>query len=375
MSNMEQFAQAASLPNPWVEAWRKARKKVLGYFCSYIPDEIIYAAGILPIRIRARGSTNTPMGDAYMTGTACSYTRCCLDAANRKEYEYLDGIVSYNSCDQVRRLYDNIKFKTPFDYHYFLSIPAVANDLTIEWFVNELSKFKCNLEEKFKVEITAQQLRHAITVYNKSRNLLKELYKLRQRDNPPINGTEVMQVFSAGVTIPRDQYNEMLTQKIREDKEREGITDYRARVMLVGSLLDDPEYIKIIEDLGGLVVTDSICYGSRFFWDLVDEGVSNPLEALAARYLSKASCPRMSDGHTERIEFIKRMIKEYYIDGVIFERMKFCPYWWGEVFLLRNELKELGVPCLDLEREYALSGMGQMKTRVQAFLEVLEKEG
>ncbi len=374
MAIMEQFAQAASLPNSWVDNWRTAGKKTLGYFCSYIPDEIIYAADILPIRIRAQGCTDTPMGDAYMAGTACSFTRCCLEAANRKEYSYLDGIVSYNSCDQIRRLYDNIKFKAPFDYQYFLSIPTVSNEVTIEWLAHELAKFKTNLEQNFKVEITEDQLRQAITVYNRSRNLLKDLYDLRKRDDPPISGAETMQVFSAGVTIPRDQYNEMLSQTIQEAKATEGNSDYRGRVMLVGSFLDDPEYVKIIEDLGGLVVTDSLCYGSRFFWDLVDEAASNPLDALAERYLSKASCPRMSDGHTERIDFIKNMIKDFYVDGVIFERMKFCPYWWGEIFLLRDELKELGVPCLDLEREYTLGGVGQMKTRIQAFLEVLEEE-
>ncbi|MHA1131257.1 MAG: 2-hydroxyacyl-CoA dehydratase subunit D [Candidatus Helarchaeota archaeon] len=369
---MEPFTQAAALPNSWVNNWKAAGKKVLGYFCSYIPDEIIYAANILPIRIRARNCTDTPMGDAYMASTACSFTKCCLEAANRKEFEYLDGIVSYNSCDQIRRLFDNIKYKAPFDYQYFLSIPTIVNEVTIEWLSHELSKFKENIEINFHAQISNEQLWRAIKIYNESRNLLKELYELRQRDNPPLRGAEVMQVFSAGVTIPRVQFNDLLTKLLNEAKKKKGYTDYKARVMLVGSLLDDPEYIKIIEDLGGLVVTDSLCYGSRYFWDLVDENEPNPLDALAKRYLSKTSCPRMSDGHPARFAFIKKMIKEFYVDGVIFERMKFCPYWWGEIFLLRDEFKELGVPCLDLEREYTLGGIGQMKTRIQAFLEVLD---
>lgn len=374
MTVIEKFSEAVPLPNEWINGWKKDGKKVLGYFCSYIPDEIIHAADILPIRVRARGCTDTPMGDAYMVTTACSFTRCCLEAANRKEYGYLDGMVSYNSCDQVRRLDDNLRFKAPLPYHYFLSIPAVVNDVTIEWFSHELSKFKQSLEENFGTQITDEKLENAIKIYNESRTLLKELFKLRQRDAPPISGSEIMKVISAGVTIPRVDFNELLTQQIKEAQKSEGKSDYRARIMLVGSLLDDPEYIKIIEDLGGLVVTDSLCFGSRYFWDLVEEKTSNPLDALAKRYLSKVSCPRMTDGHTARIEFIKKMIKEFYVDGVIFQRMKFCPVWWGEIFLFRNELKELGVPCLDLEREYTLGGVGQMKTRIQAFLEVLEQE-
>lgn len=371
MSVLKKFAQAVPLPNAWINGWKKEGKKVLGYFCSYIPDEIIYAADILPIRIRARSCGDTPMGDAYMSATTCSFTRCCLELASRKQYDYLDGIVSSNTCDQVRRLYDNIRFKAPFPFHYFLSIPSNVNDITIDWFKHELFKFKASLEENFEIEIIDERLRHAIKTYNKSRNLLKQLFTLRKGANPPITGTEVMKVISAGVTIPKEQFNELLTQYLKEADGKEGNSDYRGRIMLVGSLLDDPEYVKIIEDLGGLVVTDSLCFGTRYFWDLVDER-SNPLGALAERYLSKVSCPRMTDGYLARKRFIKNMIKEFYVDGVIFERMKFCPFWWGEIFLLRKELKELGVPCLDLEREYVLGGVGQMKTRIQAFMEVIE---
>ena len=97
------------------------------------------------------------------------------------------------------------------------------------------------------------------------------------------------------------------------------------------------------------------------------------MDALATRYLSKESYPRMTDGHIERINFIKKLVKEFYVDGIILQRMKFCPFWWGEIFMLRRELKELGVPYLDLEWEYILSGVGAIKTRVQAFIEMLEK--
>ena len=85
MSVLEKFMQTIPLQNPWIENWKKKGKKVLGYFCSYIPDEIIHAANILPFRIRASGCSDTPMGDAYLTNTACSFTRCCLELANRKQ--------------------------------------------------------------------------------------------------------------------------------------------------------------------------------------------------------------------------------------------------------------------------------------------------
>lgn len=373
MTIMEKFSQAIPLANPWINSWRDEGKKVLGYFCTYIPEEIMYAADILPVRVRARtcGAGDTPMGDAYMTPTACSYTRCCLELANQKHYDFLDGIVSCNSCDQIRRLYDNIRYKAPFPYHYIMGVPGCVSDTTHEWFRHEITKFKESLEKTFEVNISDEKLSKAIQVYNKSRTLLKELYNLRKRDNPPISGTDVLNIISAGISMPRDQFNDLLTLQLQELKEKDGISDHKARIMIVGSMLDEPEYMKVIEDLGGLVVTDAQCLGTRYFWDLIDEN-KNPIDAIGERYLSKISCPRMTGKYTEREDFMVKLIKEFNVDGVILQRMKFCILWWAEIFLLRKRLKEEGIPFLELEREYVLSGAGAMKTRVQTFMEILE---
>jgi len=371
MSIMEKIEQAIPLFNHWISKWKNEGKKVLGYFCSYIPEEIIYAADILPIRMRARECTDTPMGDAYMTPTTCSYTRCCLELANRKQYDFIDGIISCNCCDQVRRLYDNLRYKTPFPYHYIIGIPGYVSDVTIDWFKHELIKFKNNLEHEFNVNIDQEELEKVIKIYNKSRNLLKELYWLRKKDNPPISGTDMIKILSAGISIPNEQFSELLELQLKQTEEKKGISDYKARIMLIGSMLDDPEYIEIIESLGGLIVTDSLCLGTRYFWDLVDES-TEPLQGLARRYLSKISCPRMTDGHLRRVDYMMNLIKEFNVDGVIFQRMKFCAIWWAEIFMLRKKLKEAGIPFLDLEREYVLSGVGAMKTRVQTFMEILE---
>lgn len=372
MAILKEFDAANTLPNPWIAKWKQDEKKILGYFCTYIPDEIITAANLLPIRVKAQQCTDTPMGDAYMAATTCSFTRCCLDAADRNQLQYLDGIVSCNSCDQIRRLYDNLRFKTPFSYHYFLSVPGNVNEITINWFKHELIKFQEDLQAKFSSTITEEHLRGAIQLYNRSRRLLRDLYALRKQEEPTLSGTDIMHIMTAGTAMPRDQFNDLLARQLNLSRTQEGISNYKGRIMLIGSLLDNPEYVKIIEDLGGLVVTDSLCYGTRSFWDLVDETV-NPLDALADRYLSRVSCPRMAEAHPQRMQFILEQIKDYFVDGVILERMKFCPLWWGEIFIIRRALKKLGVPFIDLEREYTLGGVGQMKTRIQAFMEVLEQ--
>jgi benzoyl-CoA reductase/2-hydroxyglutaryl-CoA dehydratase subunit BcrC/BadD/HgdB len=371
MSISETFRQALSLPNPWIREAKEEGKKALGYFCSYIPEEIMTAAGLLPVRMRAPGCTDTPMGDAYMSPTTCGFTRCVLETASEGGYEFLDGVVASNTCDQVRRLYDNIRFKTPFPYHYFLSLPHTQSPTTLEWFAHELVKFKEDLEEHFQVEIGREKLQEAIKAHNHSRALFERLYDLRKREAPVLSGSEVLRFFLGSVTLPVQTFNAWFQKEIEELEAGEGLSKYRARIMLLGSHLDDPRFIELIEGQGGLVVTDSLCFGNRFFRDPVDE-TAEPISALAERYLYKIPCPRMSGAQAERIRFVMDQIRDFHVDGVIIQRMKFCPMWWGDAFVLRDELKKAGIPCLELEREYLVSGAGAIKTRVQAFLETLE---
>lgn len=142
--------------------------------------------------------------------------------------------------------------------------------------------------------------------------------------------------------------------------------------MIVGSEYDDPAYTKIIEDLGGLVVTDALCFGSRYFWEPV-ETKKDLLGGLAKSYLNRPSCPRMSDRVTERADFIREMTERFKVDGVVFQKIRYCDLWGGESIYLEKRLKELNISLLSIEREYRLSGVGQLKTRIQAFLERIER--
>jgi benzoyl-CoA reductase/2-hydroxyglutaryl-CoA dehydratase subunit BcrC/BadD/HgdB len=252
-----------------------------------------------------------------------------------------------------------------------MGVPGYVSDTTLDWFKHEISKFKSNLEDKFKHDITDEKLKKSISIYNKSRQLLTELYELRKLSSPPITGSEVLSIIAAGVSIPRVEFNDLLTDQLNQINNKEGSSENKSRIMVIGSMLDDPEFLQLVEGLGGLVVTDSICLGTRYFFDEVDETI-NPLDSLANRYLSKISCPRMTDGHQDREDFMMKMIKDFNVDGVIFQRMKFCALWGAEIFMLRNKLKEESIPFLDLEREYVLSGTGAMKTRIQTFMEILD---
>jgi len=178
----------------------------------------------------------------------------------------------------------------------------------------------------------------------------------------------------AGTAIPREQYNLLLAELLNKISQSEGNSGYRARLLIAGGILDDPAYVEVIEEQGGLVVTDFLCFGTRIMWVDVDERVSDPITALARYHiLDRPSCPRMHGDHPQRADFIKRMVREFKVDGVVGERMAFCDDWGFEEHMFAQDLKDAAIPYLRLEREYPLSGVGQLKTRIQAFLETIKE--
>jgi benzoyl-CoA reductase subunit C len=372
---LEDFTEAAgSLVNPAVQRWKDGGGKVVGYFCSSVPEEIISAAGLLPVRIRATGSTETDLADAYFRSTTCSFARHCFDTALRGGYGFADGVVWANTCDVIRRLYDNWKDEIDTPFLQILSLPKKTGEKQVAWYRQELENLKEALEGHFGVEIRDERLWESIILHNETRRLQRELYDLRKGEQPPITGAESLAVMIAGTAMPKEAYNQSLEELLDELGQGQGDEHSGARLMIEGSMLDDPAYVKVIEDLGGLVVTDSLCFGSRIMWNDVDETVADPLEALARYHLGgRPSCARMIGEHPQRLGYIKDMIRDFRVDAVVSERLMFCDISGYEQFLLGSDFKADGIPYLQLDREYMLGGVGQMRTRVQAFLESIEE--
>jgi bcr-type benzoyl-CoA reductase subunit C len=369
----QEFNEAAeTLVNPAIEKWRDQGGKVLGFFCSAMPEEIITAAGMLPFRMRATGSTSTELADTYFSSINCSFPRHCFNIALNNGFDFLDGVICMNSCDNIRRIYDNWKRQLPGYFLHIMSLPRKTGEPQVEWFWEEIANLKEAIGKYFNVEITDEQLWKAIKLHNETRRLQRRLYELRKAENPPITGSEALAVTVAGTAMPKEQYNQMLRKLLDKLSQSEGIKDYRARLLLMGGILDDPAYIKVIEDQGGLVVTDSLCFGSRILWADVDEGASDPVTALARYYVAdRPSCPRMFGDYERRIGLIRDMVNDFKVNGVILERLAFCDHWGFEQLTIENDLKDDNIPCLIMDREYVLSGIGQLRTRVQAFLETI----
>lgn len=369
----QQFSEAAAtLANPALQSWKDQGGKVVGYFCSTVPEEIVTAAGMVPFRMRATGSTGTEESDAFYSSINCSFPRHCFNLALIGEFKFLDGVICVNSCDHVRRIYDNWKRFVPVDFIEIMSLPRKTGPDQVGWYTDELAMLKEKIEKHFGVEITDDRLWEAIKLHNETRRLQRKLYELRKQEKPPITGAETLAVMVAGTAMPKEQYNEMLRELLDELSGLEGPGGHRARLLIVGGILDDPAYIKVIEDQGGLVVTDSTCFGSRLTWVDVNENASDPVAALAQYYVAdRPSCPRMYGEHNNRAKYVIDMCHEFNCDGVIGERLMFCDSWLVEHYMLGQDLKAVNIPFLKLDREYLTSGIGQLRTRVQAFLETM----
>ncbi len=346
---------------------------VFGWFCTYVPEEIIHAAGGLPIRIVGH-STETELedGTAYFYVNNCSFSRSCLQLGLRHEYDFLDGIVGGSTCDGARRLFDlwRIYIQTPF--HCIMTVPRKYTDRAHDLYNSQVKHFKDLLEEFVDLPITDEALLKSIALFNESRELLRSLYDLRRLDSPPISGAEIMEILNASFRMPKELFNQHLQELLHELQQSDGGRPKPLRIMLVGSVLTNPQFVKSIEDLGAIVVCDELCTSTRYWSDLVVLGNGlPPLQALSRRYLNNFPCARMYPS-TERFDRIVALAKAFGVHGVISETIRYCVPYAHDLPLLADHLKQEGLPMLTLDVEHGTPGSGQIQTRVQAFFEMLE---
>jgi len=354
--------------NESIKKWKDQGKKVIGWVCNYVPEEIIYAAGLLPIRIMGHEGV-TSRGDDYLQSNMCPYLRGCLSQGLEKKYDFLDGIIVAHTCDAVCRLFDNWRIYVGAPYSYLLDHPHKISDSSQQYHYRQLEKLKKSLEDLSGQEITEDSLVEAIDIYNENRMLLKQIHRLMAGDNPPLSGVEVSDIIRSSMIMPKDQNNLLLKGLLAELVSRKSPSNPGPRLMISGSIMDNAAFIRLVEECGAEVVTDDLCSGTRYFWDSVENN-QNPLAAIGLRYLNMVPCACMEPPFP-RFEYVFNMIEEYRVDGVILYGLMFCDTFQYDFVGQRKRLEEKNIPVLEVELEHPSLGLGQLKTRIQAFLEML----
>ncbi len=374
MDALEYFDDmSGKLNNSEIEIWKEQGKKVVGTLCSNIPEEVLHAAGLLPIRVRAPGLEETSKADAHLHRINCSYSRSVLEHLITGKLDFLDGLVVTNTCDHHLRLAGEIKDKAGFPVHHFQMYHTRTKGAK-EWLVKELKQMIDFIKESFGVDISEADLNNSIEVYNRTRSLMALVNELRRYDPPALSGTEYMKIVLTGMSVPREQFNDKLESLLQKLDGRKSIESGNPRLIVIGGACDSYEFINFIESKGASVVADGLCFGLRHYHGLIDNDSKDPLNAIADRYFSRASCPSVMDGYDHAYEIYAQMIKDFNVQGVIGARLKFCDHWAGACKMLRDALKENNsIPMLELEREYSTTGSGQISTRLQAFFEMLHR--
>jgi len=334
--------------------------KVIGYTCSYVPEELIISAGLQPYRLSNTGASVSPLTPSFV----CPFASATLENMLSLE-SFFSGFVVAHTCDPMWRLYDILKKKTCKPV-FLLRVPHnTDNKLSLDFFRGEILRFRRFLEKNLEAKIDDNALFRSIRLCNESRNLLKRIYMLNSDGRYKINALDRFRIVLASMWMPKPEYNAQIKALNFDDSETYG----GLRLHVNGTSIYDLNLIKIIEESGGFIASDDLCTGSRYFWSSVDKS-EDPISALSCRYFKRTPCPSHAP-LKPRLEYIDLMIREFKVQGVVTFAESFCdPILYDSVHL-RKMLARNGIPSMVIDYENPAQEIGRIKTRVEAFIESL----
>ncbi len=366
-------------PQVTAEAWKAKGGKVVGYLCSYVPEEILLAAGILPVRILGH-LDDISVASSYFQPFVCRLIRSTLEKGLTKNLAYLNGLIISYTCDGMRMLYDTWVANVNTEFNYLLDLPSSLDRMpNLRYFQRIIKDFIASVEAYTGRAIKEEDLRSAISIYNRYRRLAKEFYYLHFSQDLPLSSADFLKINLAAFVAPKDKFTDELEAYLGLFKawRNSGAASQRPKmtpVHISGSVVVDPVFFELVEKVGGYVISDDLCTGTRYFWDEVEEE-GDPIQALAHRYLSRVTCPSKYPAEN-RSSFLLDRIRESGARGVIILGEKFCDPHLFEIPSVRKRIEALGVSSLCLETELVATGREQLVTRLEAFVDILKrKEG
>ena len=371
--------------NELVRQAKAEGRLALGYTCYHMPEVLLNLEGCFSVRLRAPRTGSMEVATYYMSNATCEYARALLERGLEGGYKFLDAMAGVDVCECMNRSMENMELlgvSDPDKKGFFwcnLDSPCSDNEDCVEHLREQLSrKILKPLRENYGIDTSDQAIRDAVDRHNEICRLITEIGNYRKLDNPTITGYEFHILTLATYVCPKDLVVDKLRETLEELKTREPDPKkhFRAKVVVVGSEIDDPELISLIEDSGALVVADRFCYGSfpgRQEIVLTDD--EDALTQVCRNYLQTTLCVRHSAQHKvqKRLDFAAQLAEDYHADGIIYEQIKFCTYWSYERALASHIMhNEYNIPTLSIDRPYMSRTSGQLRTRVQAFVESIE---
>ena len=358
-------------------------KICVGYTCENVPEPLLNLEGAFSARLRAPRTGSMEMGTYYMTSFLCEYSRALLERAIEGGFNFADCMITPDGCTMMNRCVENMELlktneKEKFFYEY-MEVPMKADDNGLNLYVLQCRNHILKpLQEHYGIDVSDAAIRKAVQEHNRVCELIRAIGEFRKGEMPRITGYEYHIITMVTYAAPKYLLIDKLEETLEELKTRQpdAKNRFRARVVLVGSEVDDVDVVRLIEDSGAYVCADRFCYGSFPGRDpLVLTDDEDALTQICRQYMYRGQCPRFMNQAKiqERRRYVASLAEEYRADGIIYEQVKFCDPWAYEKMVGAHVLREdYGYPVLAVDRPYAIGVSGQMRTRVQAFVESIE---
>lgn len=369
--------------NELVRQAKQEGRKCIATVCENIPEPLLNLPGTFSVRLRAPRTGSMDLGTYYLTSFLCEYTRALLERAMEGGYNFTDCLIVPDGCSMLNRCAENMELlKTMKAEHFFyeyMEIPMKADDNGLNLYVLQCRNHILKpLQEKFGIDVSDRAIRLAVEEHNRVCDLIRQIGDFRKEENPRITGYEYHIITMVSYVAPKDRVIGMLEETLEELKTRkpEEKNPFRARVVLVGSEMDDVDVVRLIEECGAYVCADRYCYGSFPGRDRIDlKPDEDALTQICRQYMYRGQCARYmnQDKIQERRRYVDQLAKEYRADGIIYQQVKFCDPWAYERTVGTQVLREdYHYPVLSVDRPYTTGNSGQLRTRVQAFMESVE---
>ena len=356
---------------------------VLGYTCYHIPEVLLNVDNCISVRLRAPKTGSLDISTYYMSNYTCDYARALVERAIEGGYQFLDAMIGVDACSAMNRSMEHFEvLKVNSKEKFFVThtdMPLKVTDYYIDAYTTQMREHVLNrLTETFGVDTSDEALRKAVAEHNEVCRILTEIGQFRKEENPRITGYEYHILNLVSYCCPKYLIVDKLRETLEELRRREpdAKPNFRVKIAVVGSEIADPGFTKLVEEAGALVVVDRFCFGSTPGREEIHLDPDLPvLESIARHYLTTSQCPRyMQREKVEgRWQLVRDLCKEYHAQGVLYEQLKFCEYWGYERALASHVIThDYGIPSVAVDRQNATGGNGQLRTRVQAFVESLE---
>ena len=372
----EEFAEQRKNSFLAVKKLKDQGVPVVGAYCTYFPQEIAMAMGAATVGLCSTSDETIPDAEKDLPKNLCPLIKSSYGFAKTDKcpfFHFSDVVVGETTCDGKKKMY---VYMSEFKDIFIMELPNTQSEESLKLWKSEIIRFKEYLEKKFDVTITEDDVREAIKVNNEVRRSLKRLYEVMRHDPAPITGHDLFKVlYGSGFKFDRKAIpaeTDALVEKIEKEYAEGKMLEKKPRIVITGCPIGGAteKVIRAVEDNGGVVVAFENCSGAKSIDKLVDEENPDVYDALARRYLN-IGCSVMTP-NPNRLDLLGRLIDEYKADGVVEMTLQACHTYNVETLAIRRFVNEKkGIPYINVETDYSQADIGQLNTRIAAFIEML----